>query len=367
VTRPWNAWPLAAQVGAAALAAMSVLAVLPSLLNAVTGADPSGPTGSSYATAPEGAAAYAALLARQGFDVSRSSDRAPHTPAATGATLIALGVPLTRADLDGARTVLARGGRVVLGGEQGEDALRALTGRAFRWTSDGVSAARISSRSGDFAGVEQVVGAGVGSWTGGAERRILGSAGTTTALAVPVGPGVVFALADLSPLTNAHLARGHNAAFGVGLVGPQPRAVVFAEHGHGYGARSGLDAVPGRWKTWAIYAAIATAVLLWSRGKRFGPPDPEPWLGAPRRVEHVHAVAAVLARTGDRDGAVTRLRAQIRGRARRRLRAEDVSPGSLRAAGLEACARESELGRVSTDEDVLTVGRALNEMEHARW
>lgn len=365
-TAPWSSWPVAARVVAAVAAAVVALAALPSLLNALTGADPKGPAGSSYATAPKGAAAYAELLASQGLNVARVRQPGRDASLPSRSTLIALEAPLSETEITAARSLLDGGGRVVLGGEESTAALRALTGESFRWTPQGRRSARVESTAPEFRAIGQVQGQGRGAWAvyGGTPLVVDGRA--TTAVTVDAGRGVVIALADTSPLTNAYLARAHNAAFGVALAGPDPSTVTFAEFGHA-GAASGLAAVPDRWKTWAWFAAFATVVLMWSRGKRFGPPVPE-LSGTPiRRVQHVHAVAAVLARTRDRAGAVAPIRRRIDGHARRRLGADGVSAETLLAAGLRECATEAALATVATDEDVLTVGRALNEMEHARW
>ena len=48
---------------------------------------------------------------------------------------------------------------------------------------------------------------------------------------------------------------------------------LFAEGVHGYGESRGIAAIPSRWK-WALFALAAAALaFVWSRARRFGPPD----------------------------------------------------------------------------------------------
>jgi hypothetical protein len=152
--------------------------------------------------------------------------------------------------------------------------------------------------------------AGLGSWRGGA--GILGGARPIAAVA-DVGAGRVVLLADASPLQNRYLGRADDAAFALRIAGAPSRRVVFLETYHGYGRSSGVAAIPTRWRIALLFAVLAFLVFMFSRVRRFGPPEAESRELPPPRVEYVDALAATLARTRDAD-ALAPLRADVRRR-----------------------------------------------------
>lgn len=231
--------------GTLAVAGAVVALVVAAVLLGRAPQQPSGPPSSSYATTPDGLAAYATLLERAGHDVRRV--RTPldqRTPPRADTLVIVDGTRLDHDQETGLRRFLRRGGRAILAGT----AVTALPG-------DGSQ------------GMSQV--------------------GRGTATFVP----------DPTPLRNRALAQGDNAAFALRLAGPPSRRIAFLETVHGYGERTGLAALPASVKTtlWLLGLA-ALAFLLW-RGRRLGPPElPQRPLPPPRRA-HVEALAAALART----------------------------------------------------------------------
>jgi len=183
-----------------------------------------------------------------------------------------------------------------------------------------------------------------------------------------VGRGEIAYIADVSPLTNEHLASSDNAAFALQLAGEAERPVIFAEGVHGYGTTRGLRAIPGEWKLALGGIAIAALLMMWARARRLGPPeDAERALPPPRRA-YVDALAITLERTRDRNDATAAVRDEVRARvAQRAGLAPDASPADLDRAGVALGLDEQErrvlVRGVADDEDVLAIGRALVRVE----
>lgn len=237
-----------------------------------------GPTGkpsSSLATTPRGFAAWAELAKRNGIPVVALRERLRRAELPAGATVVALDVPdLPVKDARALRAFADRGGHVVAGGRRPQNWVDVFD-EALIWSPTGSLARR--------AGDRHLTTSGRGSWTPGGglvvERR-----GATL-------------LADASPLTNQRLAQADNAAFALDLTGRGP--LIFAESAHGYGTARGLAALPGNAKGALVLLLAAALLYLLARGKRFGPVEAEARPLAPRRVEYVDAVAALL-RKADR-------------------------------------------------------------------
>ncbi|WCB91685.1 hypothetical protein DSM104299_00358 [Baekduia alba] len=213
---------------------------------------PSGPASSSYATTPDGLAAYASLLERAGHDVRRVRASLDDRPPARGEVVVVVdGLPLAAEQRDALHAFVAAGGHAVLAGT----AATTLGGRPA-------------------AGRDVV-------------QRI--------------GRGTATLVARADPLRNRALDRDDNAARALALAGAPARRVAFVESVHGYHDARGLAALPDRVQTclWLLGAA-ALAFLIW-RGRRLGPPEGQARVLPPPRRAHVEALAAALARTRDRD------------------------------------------------------------------
>jgi hypothetical protein len=334
------------------------------------GSGPGGPTSSSYATAGDGLAAYAELLARHGHAVTRvrtSLDRAGLDPA--GTLVMADPGDSTPEEARALADFVQAGGRVVAAGRSVEQVLAGLPGGGPEWSSDDVRTARPVVPAPEVAGVTTVESAGAGSWDDpGAMLPILSGASGALATVVSLGAGRVVALADASPLQNRLLARADNAAFALAAVG-EGRPVAFAEAQHGYGRTTGVGAIPARWR-WALAGGfLAALVWMWSRSRRLGPPDEVERVPLPARREYVEAMAGALVKTRQPDVAL----APLQERARRRLAAR---------AGLAAEASDEELRRAArellslpagevdalfrpcrTDADAVAVGRTMAALE----
>lgn len=294
------------------------------LLGTLTGGTPGGPRSSSYATSPQGDAAFADLLGHAGHQVEQVRSLPHRSPPDTGSTVFLLDPPGVRPqDLQALRAFVRDGGRLVVSGLSRE--------------AVGELAPSVSGRRARVQGIEIE------------SRR--------------VGRGSVLLLRDSSPLQNRFLADGNNAAFGLALAGPPSRPVAFLESYHGYGTGSGLSALPLSWKLLLAGLGLSAVVYMVARGRRFGPPEEEGRTLAPPRREYVDSLAAVVARSKRRDAAVGPVRREARDTV---LRRAALPPDPGQAAFRDAANRlgiadddtEALVRRVETDADVLAVGRA---------
>ena len=330
---------------------------------AVGGANPGGATGSAYATAARGTAAFASLLAGYGHDVTRVRGPISDNPPAPGATAFVLEPDgLTADDTLTLLEFASDGGRLIIGGPS-PFYLSNLRDRPPRWQPEGVTAWTDVDPS--LSGVHDVEGAGTGSWSArGSGTALVGGSSFSLVTRDRVGRGEILFLADASPLENAFLASGDNAAFGLALAGDAGRPVVFPEGVHGYGAPRGIAAIPDRWKVALVVLAAAALAFVWSRARRFGPADCRARELPPARAEYVRALSDSLERTRDRTGALAPAQrwAAARVAARAGLGANAGAEEIERAARVQGCPPDEVaalLGPVTDDAGVLALGRAV--------
>ena len=314
-------------------------------LGTLTGGTPGGPRSSSYATSPQGAAAYAELLGRAGHPVLQVRSLPHSSPLNPATTVLLLDPPaVAPRDLDALRTFVRGGGRLIAAG---------LSRPEMR---------RLASRVPERAPGSSVVHEdGLTIRTDG--TPVWRDEGLVAVR--HVGDGSVVFLADSSPLQNRLLGSADNAAFGLALALPRSRAVLFLEsyHGYGTGARSGLSALPLAWKLLLGGLGLAALVYMVARGRRFGPPEEEGRDLAPPRREYVDSLAAVMARSRRRDAAVGPVRREARDSVLRRASfPRDADDDAVRSAagrlGLTDDEAEALLRPAETDDDVVALGRA---------
>lgn len=343
------------KIGIGLVVAVVVVNLLLRYLGSVTGGTPGGPESSSYATASDGAAAYAELLGHTGHHVDQLRD-APHSARLasdeTAIVLDSLGV--ANRDGDALRAFVAGGGRLVAGGED-----LSWLGRIVKAAPAGEVTRGVVVRAGKLT----LRTAGSEGWRNAGSMHVVAEQnGGVVVASERVGSGIVFALADPSPLQNRLLDRRDNAAFGLRLAGTG-RRVAFLETYHGYGRSSGLRALPLAWMLLLSGLALAGIVYLVARGRRLGPPElTERELPPPRR-EYVDSLAGVLART-TRDEAIAPVRRSAREvLLRRAALPEDAGADAVREAarrlGIGDAEANALLAPARTDDDVLAVGRAL--------
>jgi len=343
------------KIGIGLVVALVVVNLALRFLGSITGGTPGGPESSTYATASDGAAAYAELLGRTGHRVDQLRNAPHRARLAPDETAVVLDPPgVANRDADALRAFVAAGGRLVAGGGD-----LSWLGRIVRAAPGGdvtrgvlVHAGRLTLRT-----------AGIEGWRNPGSMRVVAQRnGVVVVASERVGAGTVFALADPSPLQNRLLDRWDNAAFGLHLAGAG-RRVAFLESYHGYGRSSGLGALPLAWKLLLSGLALASIVYLFARGRRLGPPETTERELPPPRREYVDSLAGVLART-TRDEAIAPVRRRAReALLRRAALAEDAGDDAVREAarrlGLGDDEANALLAPARTDADVLAVGRAL--------
>ncbi len=330
---------------------------------------PGGPPSSSFATSPEGVAAWAGLVRRSGGEVRELRERVSDDTLPAEGTVVVLdpegfGSGQARA----LRRFAERGGRVVAGGRDPGDWLAALTdGEPPRWRRGGEAEARVLVPAPETGSAARLRTAEAGHWedAGGALPLAAGADGPI-ALVEEVGDGRIVLLADVSPLQNRLLDEGDNAALALALAGPGP--VTFIESVHGYGTATGLAALPARFGWALVLIALSGLLLIVARWPRMGPPEPpEEPLFPPRRA-YVDALASTLARTRDRRSAIEAVRSAARERlARRAALARDADDEAwveaARAAGLGP---DEARALVNGDDDGIAAGRALAHLSGGR-
>lgn len=272
--------------------------VLAAGLGAVVGGEPGGPTGSSYATAGDGVAAWSDLLEVRGVDVAALRDPLGEASIPADATVVVVS-PEDAPDQPGTLALarhLEAGGRVVLVGGAGADYATALLGTDLGWTSSGTRSPAPAA-DGPYAGLA-LEGEGRGVLLFPHDLSV--EVGTPDRAVVVAVAGLTV-VADPSLLWNRTLADADNAALALTLAGPGP--VLFAEAEHGFGRATGLDAVPARWRLAALGALLAVLVGFWCVGPRLGPAEVTDRRLPPPRHAYVEAIGAALARMPARDTA----------------------------------------------------------------
>jgi len=304
--------------------------------HAVSGSEPSGAHDSSYATTDTGLAAYATLLTRFGHPVTQLRGKIPDFMSGDRTVVVIEPTALTDDESAALLQFVTNGGRLVIGGTQ-PFYLKNLRDRPPRWSATGLETWQDADSS--LGNVQSIASAAAGSFIApGSGRVLVGTDERALVTSDSVGQGEMLFLADPSPLENAYLARADNAAFAVALAGPAEQPVFFAEGTHGYGESRGWRAIPTRWKYALLLVAVAALAFVWSRARRFGPPDRAARDLPPARAEYVRALSKTLERTRNRAGALA----------------------PLQQWALERGAHDDVVERpITNDDDVLALGRAV--------
>lgn len=355
--------------GAILLGGLLAFSALSNLVEHLT-PKPHGPRSSSYATSPEGLAAYASLLAAYDYPVHRVREPPAERPLDPGDTAILLdpgAVPPQ--DIEALREFVRQGGRLVVGGESSDFWLHDLLDRPPGWSSSEVRRARPVVPVPETSGVGEVEAAGPGVWSeaGQALPVIAGDGGPTVAV-TNLGRGRVVLLADPSPLQNRLLDHADNSALGLAVAGARGRRVDFLEGVHGYEPATGLAAIPWSWRLALGGLIVAALVLMLARGRRLGPPETESRELAPPRRAYVESLAALLARTKRPAEAIESVRAEGKRLLTQRGQLDDdPDEEALRRVGRRAGLTDEEiaglLGTAPGKAGVLAAGRALVKLE----
>jgi hypothetical protein len=339
--------------------------------NSVGGSEPSGEPGSSFATGSDGLAAYAQLLADYGHPVQRQRGDLADAVLDPDATLILTGsdrsAPLDAEDAATVRSFLDLGGRALLVETHASDA-EAIVGLAPTVT-DGARTYRSFDPS--LGGLREVETLGERAYEPARDLRVLVAERGRALLVAPDGAGETLLLSEAAPITNELIGDADNAAFALALAGDDEQAVVFAEGVHGYGERSGLAAIPTRWKVALLILGAGAVVFAWSRARRLGPPDQPTRVLPPARSVYVDAMARTLAQTSDRDRALAPLGDWARGRIRQQSRLDaDADPEAINDAARGRGLDETEIAALwrppATEEEVIALGRAVARLTNER-
>jgi hypothetical protein len=322
---------------------------------------PEGPRSSSFATSPEGLAAWAELARRSGREVRMSRERPTDDSLPEKGTVVVLDPEdFTRGQARALQRFAERGGHVVAGGLSPGIWLTGF-GPPPAWERGGDDDARVLVPAPETGAAARVRTAGEGHWS--AARGALPLVGGTDGALVLLrraGRGRIALVADPSPLQNRLLDEADNATLALALTGDGP--LVFLESPHGYGTATGLAALPARFRWGLVLLGLSALVLIAARWPRLGPPEPvEPPLFPPRRA-YVDALAATLARTRERTAAVEAVRSAGRERlARRAALGRDADGEAWHAAARAAGLTDEEAMALQdvTDHDGIAAGRAL--------
>lgn len=363
---PWARWVTGIVV------AVIVMNVALSLLRE-TFAGPDGKPSSAYATAPEGIAAFAELLARRGYEVVPQRGSLTEGSPGSGVMVVLDPETITEEEVEALRSWVSEGGRLVIGGRPDLWA-KDLLDFEVKWSPAAVLSAEPLAEVPETVSVATVGGEGYGTWEdSGAAVPVLGiedAAARTLAAVTTIGAGRVVLLADTSVLHNRYLAEKDNAVFALNLAGPPGTTVHFAEGVHGYGTATGLAAIPDRWKV--ALGGLVAAALVWmiAVGRRLGPPEAQGRDLAPSRRAYVDALTTTLARTKRGHEVIAPVRAAARSKITRRSGLEpDADDRSVEGAGRALGLTEQEVAAVlgASSGDVVATGRALAKLGGRGW
>ncbi|MGI8480005.1 MAG: DUF4350 domain-containing protein [Gaiellaceae bacterium] len=328
---------------------------------------PGGPPSSSFATAPDGVAAYAELLRRYDRPVTRLREQPSSTELDPQSTLVLLDAsPVSREDVRAIGEFLRAGGRLLYAGDD-PGWFRAVDGALPRWRPIPVAQATVPPRAVGLGRVGRVTADGVGLWQA-TDGVLLETPDGALAIERRIGDGKAVLLSSASPLRNRLLAETDNAAFGLAAAGPAARPVFFAESFHGYGAASGLGAIPSNW--WLTLAGLCLAALTFAlaRGRRLGLAE-LPGRELPHaRVEFAEALAVQLAKTRPRSAGVQTARRVVRERLARELQLspradDDAVRAAATARGFDPDLVDSALGSGSGENELLELGTTLRRLD----
>lgn len=363
---PWARW-----VTGIVIAVIAVNLLLSWVRSIYGGAG--GRPSSSYATAPNGIAAFAELLARRGHPVSPLRGSLADGLPQAGVLVVLDPESITGDEIRALRTWVSDGGHLVIGGRP-QLWVEELLDSPPRWSPAGLLEAQPLADVPETVALERVGGEGFGTWEDSAGALpVLGlpdNPARTVAAVATIGDGRAVLLADTTPLHNRFLSTADNAAFALNLAGRRGTPVYFAEGVHGYGSETGLAAIPFRWKLSLGGLALAAVVWMVAAGRRLGPPEPAGRDLPPPRRAYVDALTTTLARTRRGDEVIAPMRAAARSKIARRSGMEPDADahalqGAARALGLTEGEIDAVFGRSGADP--IGAGRALAKLGGRDW
>lgn len=325
---------------------------------------PRGPANSSYAAGHRGVRGFARLLEKGGHEVRRQ--RVPvdvERPDPADTVVVLEGETPSDKEVAALGEFVRAGGRlVVAGSEKTDEWLSAMVGGLSR--GSGLLACRPLANVAETRRVTYVESSGQAGWfnTGNAVP-ILGCNDSALAAVAALGEGRIVIVSDPAVFQNYLLGARENATFVLNAVGGVRRDVVFLENLHGFGAPSGLAAIPLQAQVAVgILLAAGAIALLSRRGLASGRvPDSEA-ADSPRSI-HAEAVAERLAAAPGSDAAKSVRAAASRAIADAAGLSANAGANELRAAaarlGLPADDVALVLQGGSDDASTVAAGRVL--------
>jgi hypothetical protein len=322
---------------------------------------PRGPASSSYAAGHRGARGYARLLEKGGHHVRRQ--RVPvdvERPDPADTVVILGGSRPDRKQVDALFAFVRAGGRLVVAGDEHMDAWVTPFTRSTVRRGGELLACRPLQNVAETRGVRFVESSGQPGFADtGAALPILGCNGSALAAVAAEGQGRVVLVSDPAVFQNYLLGARQNAAFAVAAAGGVNRDVVFLEYLHGFGAPSGLAAIPFNWQVAAAVLALAGLLALAAGRRLTRHASPSAAADHPRTA-HAEAVAERLAGTDARDAARTARGAALRAVAASSGLPPDATEPDVReaAAKLGIAGPDVELVLRGPDDEAATVAAA---------
>lgn len=262
---------------------------------------------SSFDASPTGTEAMAQLLSMNEHSVTSLTTPLASANISKPATVFILDpTNWSNSDSQSARNLLQNGDELVFAGAPANTKeLSSLlrTDNVPEWSSSpvGTSVTARGVQSSLIPNATSVVSLGHGSWkTRSGLQMLTASSHSILGLTKRIGNGRLILLASASPLENANLTRGDNAAFALDLARESSSPVYFDEYNHGVVmSGTGLAGLPASWRWGLGLAILAALVWLVSASRRFGPIEPDARELIPSRAQYVEAVATLLAAKPD--------------------------------------------------------------------
>lgn len=250
-----------------------------------------GPSGSSYATHSSGAAALAALLERNGYEVSQLRTPVAELPPSPDDVLVVIGgYRLEHDDIDPITRFVSGGGRLVAV----DSSLNGIVASPPDVHTSTRLPAQALLNSGPFRTFDTAFPEYVWSDAGSLLPLVGNTDGTLVGITY-IGDGTVVAIADAGIIENGELNQADHALLAMQAIGDPTGTVRFVEYIHGFTRPTGLSALPTRWKQALFVLAAAGTLWLIARGKRFEPVEESGRPLPPPRAAYVDALAFTLA------------------------------------------------------------------------
>lgn len=257
-----------------------------------TGKRVGAPDGSTYSTYPEGLSAIYAVFQKEGLG-RRWEREIRRLPPDVDRLVIWAANELDDEEWGQLEQWVSAGNTAIIGASRSTP-----QGGSYFHTSPGTAASAAAHPA--TAGVETVsVGEGAFKEPGaGALTHLTLAEGHPVLVSWPVGRGRIYWSADELWLMNGRVGEQDNLSLALNLLTPAPgKQVAFDEYHHGYEAADRWwQLLRGNLQWFVIVLGLATLVLFWAYGTRFGAPVPTPAGPSRASVEYVFSMSQLYRR-----------------------------------------------------------------------